>query len=74
MLGAVNTRNNWSLQPLRPGDGAAVLQRCAEMMPNLRRARVLQEGIGLRPVRRGGVRVEYEEMARPEKLKVTQDD
>ena len=71
VLGAVNTRNNWSLQPLQPGDAASILQKCTEMMPNLRRARVVQESIGLRPVRRDGVRIGYEEMARP-RLKVKQ--
>ena len=69
VLGAINTRNNWSLEPLQPGDGASILQRCTEMMPNLRSAKVLRESIGLRPVRRDGVRIGYEEMERP-KLKV----
>ena len=69
VLGAINTRNNWSLQPLHPGDSASILQRCTEMMPNLRHAKVLQECVGLRPVRRSGVRIEYEEIANP-KLKV----
>ena len=71
VLGAVNTRNNWSLQPLQPGDAASILQKCTEMMPNLRRAQVVQESIGLRPVRRDGVRIGYEEMALP-RLKVKQ--
>ena len=69
VLGAINTRNNWTLQPLQPSDGAKIMQKCREMMPNLRHAQILQESIGLRPVRRDGVRIGYEEMATP-KLKV----
>ena len=69
VLGAINTRNNWSLQPLHPGDAGSILQKCTEMMTNLRHAKVLQECVGLRPVRRDGVRIDYEELAKP-KLKV----
>lgn len=70
VLGAVNTPNNWSLSPLDPKDGEKVLKNCTKMIPTLRHAQMLKEGIGLRPLRKEGVRIEYEEKAK--NMKVTQ--
>lgn len=43
-----------------PGEAAAIVRRCAELVPQLRGVRVRGSRIGLRPGRRGGPRVEAE--------------
>ena len=62
VVGSIDTPNNWSRLPLSPGDGARLLENGAALIPRLRQAEVLTENIGLRPVRKWGVRIEYEEV------------
>lgn len=72
VVGAINTPNNWSLRPLHPNDGARLLERCSKIIPSLRHAKILKERIGLRPVRKWGVRIELEMMEGPG-IKVRKD-
>ena len=44
-----------------PAEAAAIVERCTELVPRLAGAKVLADRIGLRPVRRGGPRVERED-------------
>ncbi|HEX8628484.1 MAG TPA: FAD-dependent oxidoreductase [Catenuloplanes sp.] len=46
-----------------PGAAAAIVRRCARLVPELADARVLAERVGLRPVRHGGPRVEARSMS-----------
>ena len=63
MVGSIDTPNNWSRLPLSPGDGGRLLKNGAALIPRLSHAEVIAENIGLRPVRKWGVRLEYEEVA-----------
>ena len=63
VVGSIDTPNNWSRLPLSPGDGGRLLENGVALIPRLRHAEVLAENIGLRPVRKWGVRLEYEEVA-----------
>ena len=63
MVGSIDTPNNWSRLPLSPGDGGRLLKNGAALIPRLSHAEVIAENIGLRPVRKWGVRIEYEEVA-----------
>ena len=63
MVGSIDTPNNWSRLPLSPDDGDRLLKNGAALIPRLKHAEVLAENIGLRPVRKWGVRIEYEEVA-----------
>ena len=63
VVGSVDTPNNWSTLPLTPDDGARILENGAALIPQLKHAEVLAENIGLRPVRKWGVRIEYQEVS-----------
>ena len=45
-----------------PAEARAIVERCTELVPRLAGARILGERIGLRPTRRGGPRVEREDL------------
>ena len=53
---------NWSREPV-PGDKERIQARCDVLEPGVSRAPVLQESVGLRPCRRGGVRLERQQRA-----------
>jgi D-amino-acid oxidase len=44
----------------KPDESAAIVDRCVALVPRLRGARITGDRVGLRPVRRGGPRVEAE--------------
>ena len=73
VVGSIDTPNNWSRLPLNASDGVRLLENGAALIPRLRHAEVLMENIGLRPVRKWGVRLEYEEVT-PELKARTQDN
>ena len=70
MVGSIDTPNNWSRLPLSPGDGGRLLKNGAALIPRLSHAEVIAENIGLRPVRKWGVRLEYEEIAPDQSLQL----
>ena len=72
VVGSIDTPNNWSRLPLSQSDGDRLLENGAALIPRLRHAEVLTENIGLRPVRKWGVRIEYEEVT--PKLKARNKD
>jgi D-amino-acid oxidase len=45
--------------------GAAIFERCAALVPELRGARVIDQRVGLRPSREGGVRLELDPIGLP---------
>jgi D-amino-acid oxidase len=56
ILGSVAQEDDWSTAP-RTEDAEAILERCAALEPRVRDARILEQQVGLRPVR-NAVRVE----------------
>ena len=56
ILGSVAQEDDWSIAP-RTEDAEAILERCAALEPRVRDARILEQQVGLRPVR-NAVRVE----------------
>jgi D-amino-acid oxidase len=59
VLGGTATEGSWSTEPDQP-TGRKILERCAALEPALRRARVLEYRVGLRPGR-PAVRLERED-------------
>lgn len=59
VLGGTWQEGNWNTTP-DPAVREAILDRCLALVPELAGAPVLGEKVGLRPVRRGGPRVEAE--------------
>lgn len=59
VLGGTFGIGEWDTGP-DPAEARAIVERCVALEPKLADARVLQTRIGLRPVRRGGPRVELE--------------
>jgi D-amino-acid oxidase len=57
VLGGTFEAGRWDLTP-DPAARQAILERCAEVVPELAGAAVVGEKVGLRPARRGGPRVE----------------
>ncbi|AHY47800.1 FAD dependent oxidoreductase [Rubrobacter radiotolerans] len=57
ILGGTFESGNWDTTP-DPETARRILARCSELVPELAGARVLEHHVGLRPVRRGGVRLE----------------
>ncbi|GAA2347913.1 FAD-dependent oxidoreductase [Dactylosporangium salmoneum] len=64
VLGGTFEPDEWSETP-DPATTAAILRRCAELVPELEGARLLWEAAGLRPARHGGPRVEADPVALP---------
>jgi D-amino-acid oxidase len=60
ILGGTAEPDNWSRTP-DPAIAAAIVERCADIEPRLRRARVIDHRVGLRPTR-PQVRVEVEQV------------
>ncbi|WP_255947899.1 FAD-dependent oxidoreductase [Streptomyces odontomachi] len=62
ILGGTADENAWDETP---GDevSARIRRRCTELDPRLAGARALEQRVGLRPVRRGGVRLELDTLA-----------
>jgi D-amino-acid oxidase len=61
VLGGNAREDDWSLDP-DPASARAILDRCARVEPRLIDARVIEQQVGLRPVR-SAVRVEREKLA-----------
>lgn len=59
MLGGTAERT--TIETPDPATTAAILKRCADVVPALRQAKVLEEVVGLRPYREKGIRVEPED-------------
>ncbi|MFE7134493.1 FAD-dependent oxidoreductase [Streptomyces sp. NPDC057638] len=59
VLGGTAEEGDWRREA-DPATAAAIVERCARAVPEVARARVLGHRVGLRPVRRGGVRIEAE--------------
>ncbi|MEU7901315.1 FAD-dependent oxidoreductase [Actinoplanes sp. NPDC049118] len=59
VLGGTWQANNWNTTP-DPAIRDAILERCVALVPELAGAPIVGEEAGLRPVRRGGPRVEAE--------------
>eukprot|EP00117_Sycon_ciliatum_P037198 scpid61133/ scgid27869/ D-amino-acid oxidase len=59
VLGGTTQEGNWSTE-VSPTDSADIWARCCEVIPSLRRATVLEETVGLRPLRKDGVRIALE--------------
>ncbi|WP_030058432.1 MULTISPECIES: FAD-dependent oxidoreductase [Streptomyces] len=57
VLGGTFDEDDWNTTP-DPATAAAILTRCTAHVPDLRGARVLGHAVGLRPARRGGIRLE----------------
>jgi D-amino-acid oxidase len=58
ILGSVAQRDDWDIMP-RESDTERILEGCAAFEPRLRDARVVEQQVGLRPMR-DTVRVEAE--------------
>jgi len=56
VLGSVDTRGRWDTC-VREGDRELILARCNRLAPGVAEARLVREAVGLRPCRRGGVRL-----------------
>ena len=63
-LGGTFDEGSWDTAP-DPGTARAIIARCAALAPQLRDAEVLGSLVGLRPVRRGGVRLELDRATLP---------
>lgn len=61
VLGGTEDENAWNLDP-DPGVAAAIIDRCAALVPQIAKAPVLGHAAGLRPVR-SAVRLETEQRA-----------
>ncbi len=59
VLGGTWQEGNWNTTP-DPATRDAILERCRALVPELAGAPIVGEKVGLRPVRRGGPRVEAE--------------
>jgi D-amino-acid oxidase len=59
VLGGTWQENDWSTTP-DPATRDAIVERCVALVPELAGAPIVAEKAGLRPVRRGGPRVEAE--------------
>jgi D-amino-acid oxidase len=57
VLGGTFEAGRWDLEP-DPAARQAIIERCAELVPELAGAAVVGEKVGLRPARHGGPRVE----------------
>jgi D-amino-acid oxidase len=53
--------------------GRAIVERCTSLVPELRGARVIEQLVGLRPVRDGGVRLEIDPVDLPGQVKLLHD-
>ncbi|MDQ1007047.1 D-amino-acid oxidase [Streptomyces sp. V4I23] len=61
VLGGTADEDVWSQEP-DPATAAAIVARCARVLPAIGDARVLGHRVGLRPVRTGGVRLTSERL------------
>jgi D-amino-acid oxidase len=59
VLGSIDETNCWSTEP-KLESREIILSKCEKLVPNIRSARILGEWTGLRPMRKGGVRLELE--------------
>lgn len=50
-------KNDWTLSP-NPVDTKRILERCETLVPGISKAKILGQFVGLRPARKGGVRLE----------------
>jgi len=56
VLGSIDTRGRWDTC-VREGDRELILARCNQLAPGVGEAKLVKEAVGLRPCRRGGVRL-----------------
>lgn len=56
VLGSVDTRDQWDTSP-KKSDREVILARCNALAPGVAEAAIVKEAVGLRPCRRGGVRL-----------------
>lgn len=61
VLGGTAQEHSWDRAP-SPATARAIVARCARVHPAVARARVLAHRVGLRPARRGGVRLAAERL------------
>jgi len=67
-LGGCLQKNNWESQP-DPNLAVRIMKRCVELVPALTDGKgidalsIIRHGVGLRPMREGGPRVEKEKIA-----------
>lgn len=63
VVGSINKFNNWdtNLDPLDAKDARHILNRCADQFGSrINEAEIINQWVGLRPFRLGGVRLEYQ--------------
>jgi D-amino-acid oxidase len=56
-----------------PSIGQAILERCTSLVPELKGAKVIEQLVGLRPVRDGGVRLEIDPVGLPDQVRLIHD-
>ncbi|XP_064084998.1 D-aspartate oxidase-like isoform X2 [Macrobrachium nipponense] len=61
VLGGTHQDNDWRRE-LDPIDRETIWRNCTESMPSLKNCEVVKEWVGLRPCRKGGIRVDTEEI------------
>lgn len=67
ILGGCYQKDNWESQP-DPSLAIRIMKRCVEMCPKLTDGKgiehldIIRHGVGLRPVRQGGTRIEREKI------------
>jgi len=61
VLGSVDTKGNWDTR-VQEGNREAILERCDKLCPGLKDSALVDEAVGLRPCRTGGVRLEWEKV------------
>jgi glycine/D-amino acid oxidase-like deaminating enzyme len=59
VLGGTQERDQFSLEP-NEDDCKGILERCCKLVPSLKNAKILKKQAGLRPLRKGGIRLEME--------------
>ena len=62
VLGGTLQEGNWKTD-VDPADTEDIWRRCCDIVPSLKSAKILETAVGLRPYRKGGVRLELEHVA-----------
>ncbi|XP_045621013.2 D-aspartate oxidase isoform X1 [Procambarus clarkii] len=61
VVGGTHQDDDWRLE-VDPADSRVIWDNCTTLMPSLKAAVVVQEWVGLRPCRKGGVRLEADQI------------
>ncbi|XP_066942336.1 D-aspartate oxidase [Macrobrachium rosenbergii] len=61
VLGGTHQDNDWRRE-VDPVDSETIWRNCIESMPSLKNCEVVKEWVGLRPCRKGGIRVDTDEI------------